>query len=102
MVTQTLRAQDATRSDVVDSWFRALDQRRIRVGQSDWLIQVTGIFQDGEDAVWIQIADAHAHGASVLLRVDSCTSVDHAVNALAAQRLVASVHPIVVVATGIK
>ena len=102
MVTQTPRGHDRTRSDVVGRWFRALDQRPIRIGQSEWLLQVTSIFQDGDEHVWIQIADAYAYGGSVLLRVSSCTSVDHAVHALATERLAVPAHPVVVVATGIK
>jgi len=97
MVAETPRGQDQSQLDVVGRWFRALDQRRIRVGHTEWLIQVTGVFANSEDNVWIQIADAHADGGSILLRVSSRTPVDDALNALASQRLSAPPHPIVVI-----
>ena len=84
--------------EVVDRWFRALDQRRVRIGLHEWLLQVTGIYTDQDD-VWIQIADGAAPGGSVLLRVSARTPVDHALQALA-QRLHANapMHPTIITA----
>jgi hypothetical protein len=87
-------------SDVVDRWFRALDQRRIRIGLREWLLQVTGIYEDNDD-VWIQIADACPEGGSVVLRVSADTSVDHALRALAQRQLRAPAHPDIITATSI-
>ena len=85
--------------EVVDRWFRALDQRRVRIGLHEWLLQVTGIYADQDD-VWIQIADRAASGGSILLRVSARTPVDHALQALT-QRLHANVpaHPAIITAT---
>lgn len=85
--------------EVVDRWFRALDQRRVRIGLHEWLLQVTGIYTDQDD-VWIQIADGAAPGGSVLLRVSVRTPIDHALQALA-QRLHANApaHPTIITAT---
>ena len=85
--------------EVVDRWFRALDQRRVRIGLHEWLLQVTGIYTDQDD-VWIQIADGAASGGSVLLRVNARTPVDHALQVLA-QRLHANApaHPAIITAT---
>ena len=99
MLTQTPRRYDRSQSDVIGVWFRALDQRRIRVGHREWLLHVTGIFSGRDDNVWIQIADAHADGGSILLRVSSATSVEDALHALEKQRLTAPAHPIVISAT---
>ena len=99
MVAQSPWGSDQSQSNVVGRWFRALDQRRIRVGHKDWLLHVTGIFLDRDDNVWIQIADAYAEGGSILLRVSSGTSIDDALNALEKQRLTAPANPIVIVAT---
>ena len=86
-------------SDVVDCWFRALDQRRIRVGLHEWLLQVTGIYADHDD-VWIQIGDGFSDGGSVLLRVSSSTSVDQALYALAQHpQLRGLAHPAIITAT---
>ena len=92
-------ACDAGHAEVVDRWFRALDQRRVRIGLHEWLLQVTGIYADRDD-VWIQIADGAAPGGSVLLRVSARTSVDHALQVLT-QRLHANVpaHPAIITAT---
>jgi hypothetical protein len=89
---------DLGHSEVVDRWFRALDQRRVRIGLHEWLLQVTGIYADQDD-VWIQIADGAAPGGSILLRVSARTPVDHALQALT-QRLHANVpaHPTIITA----
>lgn len=67
--------------ELVDRWFRALDQRPISVGLQEWQLQVTGIWVEG-DEVWIQLADGSASGASILLHVDSATSIEQAIRAL--------------------
>ena len=92
-------AGDHGHPEVVDRWFRALDQRRVRIGLHDWLLQVTGIYADHDD-VWIQIADGAAHGGSILLRVSSRTPVEYALQALT-HRGHASVpaHPTIITAT---
>lgn len=68
-------------SHVVDRWFRALDQRRIRIGLHEWLLQVTGIYADHDD-VWIQLADGVKDGGSILLHVTEGTSVEQALRLL--------------------
>ena len=92
-------ACDAGHAEVVDRWFRALDQRRVRIGLHEWLLQVTGIYADQDD-VWIQIADRAASGGSILLRVSARTPVEHALQALT-QRLHPNVpaHPAIITAT---
>ena len=74
------KGSDRGHPDLVDRWFRALDQRRVRIGLHEWLLHVTGIYADRDD-VWIQIADG-CSGGSVVLRVSGGTSVDHALEAL--------------------
>ena len=92
-------ARDRGHSEVVDRWFRALDQRRVRIGLHEWLLQVTGIYEDNDD-VWIQIADGCSNGGSVVLRVSSGTSVDHALHALAQRgQLRVPAHPDIITAT---
>jgi hypothetical protein len=90
---------DRGHAEVVDRWFRALDQRRLCIGLHEWLLQVTGIYADHDD-VWIQIADGAAPGGSILLRVSARTPVDHALQALT-QRLHGNVpaHPAIITAT---
>ena len=92
-------ACDRDHTEVVDRWFRALDQRRVRIGLHEWLLQVTGIYADHDD-VWIQIADRMAAGGSILLRVTARTPVEHALQVLV-QRVHASVaeHPTIITAT---
>ena len=91
-------ARDRGHSEVVERWFRALDQRRVRIGLHEWLLQVTGIYEDNDD-VWIQIADGGSDGRSVVLRVSSDTSVDHALHALAQRGLRVPAHPDIITAT---
>lgn len=79
--------EEARLEDVVDQWFRALDQRSIHVGMREWLVQVTGILiEEGE--LWIQIADDARRAGSVVLRMASTTPVDQAVRALKTRALV--------------
>ena len=83
-------------NDLVDRWFRALDQRSVRVGLQQWHLQITGIYVD-EGQAWIQIADGLNSGGSIVLRVNASTSVDQALKALARRRLTdATVRPLVV------
>lgn len=77
---QDAAASDERRSvDLIDQWFRELDQRRIYHGAREWLVEVTGILCE-EDVLWIQIADRVP--GSVLLCVRATTSVEQAVRAL--------------------
>ena len=98
MARQGSGAHDIGHPDVVDRWFRALDQRRIRIGPHEWLLQVTGIYADHDD-VWIQIADGRSEGGSVVLRVSAGTSVDDALQALEQRHLGVPAHPAVITAT---
>jgi|RhiMethySRZTD1v2_1073278.scaffolds.fasta_scaffold16798_7 hypothetical protein len=93
---RTARVPDAI---LIDRWFRALDQRKIRIGLRDWHVQVTGIHIDEAD-VWIQMTDGRVQGASVLLRVSLTTSVDQAVRALISRGSAANgeQHPVIVTA----
>lgn len=99
MASVRTRWKESTDADLVDRWFRALDQRRLHVGLREWLLQVTGIHvEKGE--VWIQIANGLCHGASILLRVSAATSVERALSTLTQRHLrVSQGYPIVVNAT---
>jgi hypothetical protein len=85
MATASLH-DEARRGDIdlVDRWFRALDQRSIHLGIGDWLVQVTSILVE-EGVLWIQIADDTRRAGSVVLRVASTTPVEQAVYALKAR-----------------
>ena len=67
--------------ELVDRWFRELDQRLIYQGLQEWELQVTSILHE-DDIVWIQIADSSRPAGSVLLRVRLTTSVEQAVRTL--------------------
>src|SRR6188508_2395407 len=67
--------------DLIDRWFRELDQRRIYHGAREWLVEVTGILCE-EDVLWIQIASRARQAGSVLLCVRESTSVEQAARAL--------------------
>jgi hypothetical protein len=83
--------------DLVDRWFRALDQRRIQTGDCKWLIHVTSIFVDDGGVAWIQIADG-SNGASIILRVSSSTPLDVAIGVLMTREATtAAAHPLVLV-----
>ena len=84
--------------ELVDRWFRALDQRPIRLGLQEWRLQVTGIWVEG-DEVWIQLADGSGTGGSILLHADAATSIDRAIRALSARGRDAYVHPEIVSVT---
>ena len=81
--------------DLVDRWFRQLDQRRIHDGAREWALQVTGILCE-DDVVWIQIAERAERPGSVLLRVRPFTSVEQAVKALASRPAEIAPYPKVV------
>ena len=81
--------------ELVDRWFRALDQRPIRIGLLEWRLQVTGIWVEG-DEVWIQLADGSGSGGSILLHVDSATSIDQAIQALSSRCRGVYMHPEIV------
>ena len=84
--------------ELVDRWFRALDQRPTRIGLQDWLLQVTGIWVEGNE-VWIQLADGSGSGGSILLHVDSATSIDQAIRALSSRGRGVYAHPGIVSVT---
>jgi hypothetical protein len=99
MATASLH-DEARRGDIdlVDRWFRALDQRSIHLEMRDWLVQVTSILVE-EGVLWIQIADDTRRG-SVVLRVASTTPVEQAVYALKARAAMrTSSYPTVICAT---
>lgn len=85
-----------TQPPVMDRWFRALDQRRIYTGADEWLIHVTGIHVENSE-VWVQIAETLGQGGSILLRVNSRTSVGRAVRALRGRGGRVVTHPAVVI-----
>jgi hypothetical protein len=76
-----LQEEERRSGDLIDRWFRELDQRRIHHGAREWLVEVTGILCE-EDVLWIQIADHARRAGSVLLCVRDTTSVEQAVRAL--------------------
>ena len=65
-----------------DSWFQALDQRRVVTARESWDIVVTGVHASGGDC-WIQMASAQDERKQVLLRVSPDTSVEAALEAVA-------------------
>ena len=67
--------------ELIDRWFRELDQRLIYQGPRAWELQVTSILHE-DDTVWIQIADCSRPAGSVLLRVGPTTPVEQAVKTL--------------------
>ena len=96
MATASLQADRHEDLDLVDRWFRALDQRRIHTGLHERLLHVTSIFVDERDMVWIQIADG-SNGGSIVLRVSSTTPLETALSALISANTAAA-HPFVVTA----
>jgi hypothetical protein len=84
MPTVSYHDREPGSGDLVDRWFRQLDQRRIRDGAREWSLQVTGILCE-DDVVWIQIAEEADWAGSLLLRVRPSTSVEQAVQALASR-----------------
>jgi hypothetical protein len=80
-VVASFDEQDGTSGDLIDRWFRALDQRLVYLGAQEWAVQVTSILHQ-DDEVWIQIADDSRLAGSLLLRVGPKTSVEQAVRTL--------------------
>jgi len=98
MATPQLQEEERDDLDLVDRWFRALDQRRIFLGMREWLVHVTGVYVDEGD-VWIQIADGSSAGGSVVLRVSATTPTEDALRALTTRgRVTAPAYPQVVCA----
>ena len=97
MPTGLLQDEECGSLEIVDKWFRQLDQRRIYEGAREWMVQVTGILCE-EDVLWIQIADDSRWAGSVLLRVRSTTPVDQAVRALTTRHAGVVSYPKVVTA----
>jgi hypothetical protein len=62
----------------------------------EWALQVTGILREDDDVVWIQIADESRWAGSLLLRVRSNTSVEQAVQTLAARSRSGASYPKVI------
>jgi hypothetical protein len=66
-----------------DSWFQALDQRRVVTPRNEWDILVTGVHAQGSEC-WIQMADANDERKQLLLRVSKDTTVEAALEAVKA------------------
>ena len=64
-----------------DSWFFALDQRRIGNGPDSWTVTVTGVRAIGEH-YWIQLEETLNPARSVVLRVTPEATVDHVIATL--------------------
>ena len=86
--------QPGTSGDLIDRWFRALDQQLVYLGPREWAVQITSILHL-DDEVWIQVADESRLGGSLLLRVGPTTSVDHAVRTLSTQTREVMSYPVV-------
>jgi len=65
-----------------ESWFAALDERRIGSGNDSWVIHVSGIWTVGNER-WIQLHDADNSSRAMVLRVSSLATADDVVAALA-------------------
>jgi len=61
--------------NVCDSWFFALDERRVGTGPESWLIHVTAVREIG-DYYWIQLEEADNPTRSVVLRVTDDATAD--------------------------
>jgi hypothetical protein len=81
MATASFHNEERGGPELIDRWFRELDQRLIYQGPQEWELQVTSILHE-DDTVWIQIADRLRPAGSVLLRVRLTTSVEQAVRTL--------------------
>jgi hypothetical protein len=64
-----------------ETWFNALDQRRVGTAARHWDILVTGVHASGADC-WIQLASAEDETRQLVLHVSRQTTVDAAVAAL--------------------
>ena len=81
--------------DLIDQWFRQLDQRRIYQGSREWAVHVTAILND-EDSLWIQIAGDSRSPGSLLLHLRSTASLEQAVTALTLPPPQMASHPTVI------
>ena len=81
MATASFHLEERGGRELIDRWFRELDQRLIYQGPQEWELQVTSILHE-DDTVWIQIADCLRPAGSVLLRVKPTTPVEQAVRRL--------------------
>lgn len=86
--------QGGTSGDLIDGWFRALDQCLVYMGTREWSVQVTCILHQ-DDVVWIQIADDSPSAGSLLLRVGPTTSVEQAMKALSTRTRDLTSYPLV-------
>ena len=64
-----------------DSWFAALDERRIGSGPASWVAHVTAVRAIGNDH-WIQIQEADNPAHSLVLRVAPGASIEQVVAVL--------------------
>jgi hypothetical protein len=93
--TKFMLEERGFRHDLVDCWFRALDQRRIETETYCWIAHVIGVhLADGE--VWIQIAPVNTPEHSLVLHVTESTSIDLAVTALRTVPLGSASYPRVI------
>jgi hypothetical protein len=67
--------------NLCDSWFFALDQRRIGNGPESWLVNVTAVRAIG-DHYWIQLEEDHNPSRSLVLRVAREATIDHVIATL--------------------
>jgi hypothetical protein len=81
MAAASFQVEQRGGPELIDRWFRELDQRLIYQGPQEWELQVTSILHQ-DDTVWIQIADRLRPAGSVLLRVRPTTSVEQALRTL--------------------
>ncbi len=67
-------------TSLIDTWYRALDHRRITVGLRCWRALVSGIHVHGHN-LWIQISHADNSNESLVLCVPRETSIESATTA---------------------
>ena len=67
--------------NLCDSWFFALDQRRIGNGPESWLVNVTAVRAIG-DHYWIQLEEDHNPSRSIVLRVVPESTIDQVIATL--------------------
>jgi hypothetical protein len=68
--------------EMAETWFHALDQRRVVTPRDEWDILVTGVHTVGRDC-WIQMSAAQDERKQVLLQVSEQTTVEAALEAVA-------------------
>jgi hypothetical protein len=69
-------SEERKSGDLIDQWFRELDQRRIYQGAQEWLVEVTQHFDVRTTVLWIQMAAPALGAGSVLLCVGPTTSTE--------------------------